>query len=1385
MELRISFTALTEKYTLTGKGGTYRMTKTLNAYIGKMVEEIMNYGGDILKFSGDAFLCCWKVESDDLMIFTVNQVVRCALFIQQTMGEYETDVKISLRVKLAISAGTGTFAVIGTEETKNYVLIGDPIAQVKLAEHICVSGDIVLAPSAWKFCDPEQYLYTTKGDLGHIKVISLSRSSSKSLSTSNSQNASRSDWTSFVFDVAVNKDASFLRSFIIAPVLMQVDHQQPLEYLTEMRNVVTMFVNILSSPVSSDHFISLIDDIFCIICKFTRESSGCVNKLSVFDKDLMFLVLFGLRGFKHDMQIRNALRCAANVHKSVSQIKGVDTISIGVSTGVTYCGVVGHSLRREYTVIGLPTNKAARLMVAYPGKVTCERNTFLQSKLPAAFFHLQEAKTLKGLSSAGPIYEFLEEEDKKRDTSGGPKFPILGREKAIRVFLSKLAALRGEQRKVSKYREEGLSEPSRIHHSGIAFYGGPRVGKTRLLEELCDLSKRRGLPFHIISLTSAHHHSPFAAVAFLFQQLIGMNEFSVGKEREETLLSHFGDHLGSDELCYLNEILQVNFLITDACADESPHERLATRQIVVQKALKSYCSSIAPIFLIGVDDIHYMDPPSAILFSSFLDCEGVMLIVTVTGDLTTLQPSDQSSTHIKEVDLVKISQTEAALNYFYRHRRLLHYPLSGLPLEYIAALACQILEVRGIPLDLEIFLQNESQGNPGWIESYLLSLMQTGALFITTLKNKPSYLESMIFPKEHLVTRQKMEDLSEFRINDLEVDDPQKFPDMELKIVGKGKDSLSYQRQRHWTLDENDAQMIAKLANQRVCILTPNYKCDDSSIPKSMYGVIMTAFDRLDPFAQLLVKVAAVLGNTCMRVMLVTIMDYPVSRKVAEAVRDIFDAQIFCCGTPDANSRFSTNMNPGVLKSSGLVTKPECFCDEGYRLNLGITLPKYAFCSLLKFQTSQYRDTAYGLLIDDQKKDFHGRAVKYLEGEAHKCSNCGGGPFFKVPPLSAPLSEWLSAYESHNIVPDDNSFNEEEKLKSTFVERVVLRDNFGTPLFEYNKLMEMPEIDWNQRKSLELSEDISIKSKNYFDIGLKNKLVSLFIEFGAAAVPLGISTQAAKYLSEADQLLQLSSKVTYDRNQLQVLARLYVATFNARLIRGELQSAIRIGFRTIKISNKMQQSASTRLQVLPMLVQGLILCRRLSETVDMLQELARTAEEESDTSGTTWYYALCLGLLLNTGLTLEKYITCKAYAEERIDALGTGNVRDSDADRYLLICLWLWYVRCERWEEAHALEDQRGVSVGISSITAAIRSLGLEESVPSRNTLLSSFPNLLTALNYLEGLQLLLVWLGLVTAFVKDFWIDHCHEEPLDWHEDELIQWSSVMFSLRVPRNFL
>lgn len=163
-----------------------------------------------------------------------------------------------------------------------------------------------------------------------------------------------------------------------------------------------------------------------------NNNNGCVNKINYFDKDLMLLVIFGLRGFKSELESRVALRCAKRCYETLTKIKHIKSVSIGVTTGIflfglqlllsynfylkssfpgkTYCGAFGHCLRREYTVIGLIVNKAARIMVAYQNKVTCDRETLLHSKMESSNFILQEYKYLKGIINPGPIYEFKEVE---------------------------------------------------------------------------------------------------------------------------------------------------------------------------------------------------------------------------------------------------------------------------------------------------------------------------------------------------------------------------------------------------------------------------------------------------------------------------------------------------------------------------------------------------------------------------------------------------------------------------------------------------------------------------------------------------------------------------------------------------------------------------------------------------------------------------------------------------------------------------------------------------------------------------------------------------------------------------------------------------------------
>lgn len=64
----------------------------------------------------------------------------------------------------------------------------------------------------------------------------------------------------------------------------------------------------------------------------TSEAGGLVNKISMFDKDMMLLVVFGLRGLKHEDEAQKALQCASQLKESLDDVNIIN-VSIAVTSG--------------------------------------------------------------------------------------------------------------------------------------------------------------------------------------------------------------------------------------------------------------------------------------------------------------------------------------------------------------------------------------------------------------------------------------------------------------------------------------------------------------------------------------------------------------------------------------------------------------------------------------------------------------------------------------------------------------------------------------------------------------------------------------------------------------------------------------------------------------------------------------------------------------------------------------------------------------------------------------------------------------------------------------------------------------------------------------------
>ncbi|XP_013907437.1 PREDICTED: LOW QUALITY PROTEIN: adenylate cyclase type 10 [Thamnophis sirtalis] len=200
-----------------------------------------------------------------------------------------------------------------------------------------------------------------------------------------------------------------LRKYVMKNVLKKIDDNQPVEYLSELRPVTVVFVNMqFEENANTNHVCKAIQDANDMIAGTILPVSGNINKVFMFDKGCTFLCLFGLPGDKQADESTNALDSAHKIHAFCSkELMKVKIVSIGVTAGPVFCGVVGHRVRHEYTVIGRKVNLAARMMMFYPGLVSCDALTYSKSKLPHYFFEELPLIEMKGVVNPGTVYQFL------------------------------------------------------------------------------------------------------------------------------------------------------------------------------------------------------------------------------------------------------------------------------------------------------------------------------------------------------------------------------------------------------------------------------------------------------------------------------------------------------------------------------------------------------------------------------------------------------------------------------------------------------------------------------------------------------------------------------------------------------------------------------------------------------------------------------------------------------------------------------------------------------------------------------------------------------------------------------------------------------------------
>uniref|UniRef100_A0A8C2QWG4 Adenylate cyclase type 10 n=1 Tax=Capra hircus TaxID=9925 RepID=A0A8C2QWG4_CAPHI len=694
------FTAMTEKFStaMYMDRGAEQLVEILNHYISAIVEKVLIFGGDILKFAGDALLALWKVERKQLKnIITV--VIKCSLEIHGLFETQESEEGLDIRVKIGLAAGHISMLVFG-DETRNYFLvIGQAVDDVRLAQNMAQVNDVILSPNCWQLCDRSMIEIERIPDQRAVKVIFLKPPPSFNFDEFFTKCMAFMDYypsgdhrnllrLACMLESDPDLELS-LQKYVMESILKQIDDKQLRGYLSELRPVTVMFVNLMFKDQDKAEVIgSAIQDACVHINSVLRVFQGQINKVFMFDKGCSFLCVFGFPGEKAPDEVTHALESAVDIFDFCSQVHKIRTVSIGVTSGIVFCGIVGHSVRHEYTVIGQKVNIAARMMMYYPGIVTCDSVTYNGSNLPAYFFKELPKKVMKGVADSGPVYQCLGLNEKVMFgmayliCNRNERYPLLGREEEIKYFMCTM----------KKFLMSNCSQV--LMYEGIAGYG-----KSQILVEIEYLAQGENHRTIAIVLTKISFNQNFYTIQILMANVLGLDTCKHYKERQTNLQSKVKSLLDEKFHCLLNDIFHVQFPISREVSKMSTMRKQKQLEALFMKILEQTVKEERIIFII--DEGQFIDSASWTFMEKLIRSVPIFIVMSLSPFANT--PC-------------------AAASAIMKNRNTTYVTLGPVQPKDILNKVCLDLSVRGIPKELDTYLAEGSCGIPFYCEELLKNL---------------------------------------------------------------------------------------------------------------------------------------------------------------------------------------------------------------------------------------------------------------------------------------------------------------------------------------------------------------------------------------------------------------------------------------------------------------------------------------------------------------------------------------------------------------------------------------------------------------------------------------------------------------------------------------
>lgn len=659
------FTKLAEELAKQGPSGAEELTNILNTYFGSLIDLISGHGGDTVKFAGDGLYAIWPTvaHGEDLSILAYR-AAQCSLVVQERFHNYEVSAGVSLSMRIGIGTGEVLTAVVGGVLKRwEFLLAGDPVAQMNIASEIAQPGEVILSPQTWTLV--ETAVMGSPVQQGNFRLEAVTSNVMPRLLA------------------PVNLEAAAeeaLRGFVAGAILSKLNAGQ-VKWLAENRRITVLFLNIhgLDMPGEIERLQSIMQAMQVTLYHY----EGSVRQFIVDDKGTVFIAAFGVPPLTHEDDPVRGVQAALAMQSKLKDM-GLDS-SIGIASGLTFCGPVGNQLRREYAMVGQTVYLAARLMAAASANtVLCDEATYLSTRAHLKFATLQPIRVK---NRSRPVNIYAPQGKVQLDSSRRPLIGRLGERTLLEDHLERL--------------ENGQS-------SVVVIQGEAGIGKSHLVADLITKAAARRIGVLIGEANAIERTTLYHGWRDIYSQMFDMDNFTQTRSRSLAIMARLAADPELSRLApLLNALLPLEIPENEFTEPMTGQSRAENTRSLLLRLLEIHNKNTP--HLIILEDAHWLDSASWALAQSVNEHIHPHLLVIV---MRPLRP------HPSELDQL-IAHPLA--------RTITLKPLND---EETKALICQRLEVTSVPEAVTDLIRQKAQGNPFFSEQLVYTLRDSEYLYI-------------------------------------------------------------------------------------------------------------------------------------------------------------------------------------------------------------------------------------------------------------------------------------------------------------------------------------------------------------------------------------------------------------------------------------------------------------------------------------------------------------------------------------------------------------------------------------------------------------------------------------------------------------------------------